>query len=248
MWKHGLLFIAMAVLPSDVASQPAPELVELSPTIGEESVQILGRVTYGSAKDCSTIRTQRAIWEDASRKSPMLPRPRIGLGVGLQEKAKNLWDRQCYDEASKLYEQAAKAYGEVIQLSAGDNSPVSRTFRLQASMNLATIFIQVGEYDAARGVLAATLNERDAYLPAITRLAEVELRMGRPAEALAVTDRLRDKPYEDIGGLSVGQFWALRADAHCQLGFAEEANREIKLARRNDPNVREAQCRNSKGD
>lgn len=251
MLKNGLLFIAMAFLVSDQAfslasfSNDDTEIRWPDVAVVDEGSpsRILGMAVFSKEQCSKTIRTQASIWGDSSLKSPLSPRSRLGLGVGLQEKAQDLWNRRCFDEAARFYEKAAEAYQEVIQLSAGDPSPVQRTFRLQASMNMATIYIQVGAYDAARSVLNMTLSERDAYLPAITRLAEVELRSGQPQLALAITERLRNKPYEDIGVLSVGQFWAVRADAHCQLGYIEEANKEIKIARRADPNVREAQCR-----
>lgn len=246
MLKHGLLFIALTFLSSDTASFSAPELRELSVTEGEP-LRILGRLQY-DRKDCRPIRTQAGIWGDSVEKAPLNPRARLGLGVGLQERAQNLWSRKCVDEAFEFYDKAAKAYWEVIQLSAGDPSIEGRTFRLQARMNIATVYIQLGEFDGARVVLNATLAERDAYLPAITRLAEVEMRSGNPIAALAVTDRLRGKDFEDIAGLSIGQFWALRAQAHCQLGDVPQANWEIEKARRNDPNVIKAQCRITKGD
>lgn len=241
MLKLWPLFIALTFLSTDAVSFPQPDLQELSATIGEGPVQILGRVQF-DRRDCSPVRTQASIWGDSVGKSPLNPRSRLGLGVGLQEKAQDLWSRRCFEKALEFYDRATRAYGEVIQLSAGDPSPVIRTFRLQASMNQATIFIQTHDFDAARTVLVSVLSERAEFLPAIARLAEVEMRSGNPLAALSVTDRLRGKRFEDVGLLSVGQFWAVRAEAHCDLGDVAQANWEVEQARKNDPSIAKAKC------
>lgn len=253
MLKNGLLFVVLTLVSSDsryilanYSEYVKVEYPELSVNEGEESVQILGRTSL-IHNDCDRpIRTQASIWKDAVNKAPLNPRARLGVGVGLHEAADISMGRKCIEAALKFYEQAARSYGEVIQLSAGDPSPGGRTFRLSARMNLATIYTQVRDYDAAREVLNATLVERDAWLPAITRLAELEIRSGKPLDALAVTDRLRGKPIEDVAQLSIGQFWAVRAQAHCMIGDIEQANIEIKQARRSDPNVVKAKCTSGK--
>lgn len=248
MLRLGLLFIVMAFLYASSAAYSPVALRELSAVVEGESgaLLVVGRLQYHE-KDCSPMKTQAGIWADSLSKSPLSVRSRLGVGVGLYAQANDLWRRGCNDEAVKLFERSVGLYQQVIQLSSGDASNTARTHRMQASMNTATVFILLQEYDAARQVLNAALMERDAYLPAIVRLAEVELRSGNPKAALAVTDRLRGRPFEDIAGLSVGLFWAFRAEAHCQLGDAKQANWEIEKAHRSDPDIREARCE-GKGD
>ncbi len=145
------------------------------------------------------------LWRDAERKSPLLARPHINLGVACQ--------------AAGHIEEAAAEYAHAMTVNP----------RLAvAYSNMSSIRLHMGDVDAAETFLNEAIRLSPARVGPYLNLAAIKLRRGEPGEAIRILDQAGR-----LGDVAAVHF--SRGEALFALGRRDQARREYLRAAELDP-------------
>ena len=158
-----------------------------------------------------TWRSEIALLEDGARKSPTEPRVHLNLGVQ-------------YQKAGRLNE-ALTMYAQTVRIAQKyPDNPLTVAFNLGAvaTTNAAAIYVDAGQLAQAHDVLLKMPFKRN--MEWYNQAAVVELRLGRPEEALAVL-KAGESQFKDSAMLLYNE-----AETYRVMGRCDGALRAYKAA------------------